>query len=324
MNINRINEAKKIIQVEIDALIKLKQNIDDNFGKAVDIILNNNGRVIVSGIGKSGLIGKKIASTLASTGTPSLFIHPTEGIHGDLGMVVENDVALLISNSGETQELLNIIPSLKRIGIKIIAFTGKKGSSIAKYSDVILDIGVEKEAGKLNLAPTSSTTTTLAMGDALALVLFEERGFKTEDFAIFHPGGSLGKKLLLKVDDIMHTGEMNPVISQNGKMKDAIIEISQKGLGGVSVVDSSGMLVGIITDGDLRRSIETYKNILDLFIHEVMTKNPIYIESGKLAIEAVKLMEDRPKQISVLPVINIDRKPIGMLRIHDLVKSGVA
>ncbi|MDG6250212.1 KpsF/GutQ family sugar-phosphate isomerase [Methanocalculus sp.] len=324
MKNNRINEAKNIIQVEIDALLKMKENIDDNFVKAIDIILSNNGRVIVSGVGKSGLIGKKIASTLASTGTPSFFIHPTEGLHGDLGMVVENDVALLISNSGETQELLNIMPSLKRIGVPIIAFTGKRRSTLAMYSDVILDIGVEREAGELNLAPTSSTTTTLAMGDALALVLFEERGFKTEDYAIFHPGGSIGKKLLLKVDDVMHMGEINPIILQNHTMKDAIIEISQKGLGAVSVVDSSGRLVGIITDGDLRRGIETHKNILERFIHEIMTKNPICIESGRLAVEAVKLMEDRPKQISVLPVIDADEKPIGMLRIHDLVKSGVA
>ena len=317
-------EAKKVLEIEMNSIGDSIKKLDVNFVKAVELMFDCKGKVIVTGMGKSGLVGRKIAATLASTGTSSIFLHPAEGMHGDLGAIMRNDVVLLISNSGETEEVLKIIPNIKKIGATIISLTGKQNSTLANFSDAVMDVGVKKEACPLNLAPTASTTTTLAMGDALALVLLKKRGFRAEDFAFFHPGGNLGKKLLITVNDVMHSGDANPIISEEKSMKDAIIEITSKRLGVTSVVNDKGTLVGIITDGNLRRAIEKYDGLFEKKVNEIMTKNPIVIETGKLAAEAVHIMEDRPSQINVLPVVDKEMRPIGMLRIHDLVKEGVA
>lgn len=318
-----LDEARRVLEIEMNSIGDLIKKLDTNFVKVVELMFECKGRIIVTGIGKSGLIGRKIASTLASTGTPALFLDAVEGVHGDLGMVMRNDVVLMISNSGETEEILKIVPNLKKMGTKMILLTGRPTSTLANFSDIVINVGVKTEACPFNLAPTTSSVTTLAMGDALAVVLLEKRDFKPEDFAFLHPGGHLGKKLLLKVDDVMHSGEDNPVVSEENSMKDAIIEITSKRLGATSVVNDKGILVGIITDGDLRRAIEKYNNLLEKRVEEIMTKKPIAIESEKLAAEAVHIMEDRPSQIMVLPVIDKEKRPIGMLRIHDLVKEGV-
>lgn len=319
-----LKEAKKVLEIEMNSIGSLIKKLNTNFVKAVELIFDCKGRIIVTGIGKSGLVGRKIASTLASTGTPSLFLDPIEGMHGDLGMIMKGDIGLIISNSGKAEEIIKIIPTLKKMGIKIILLTGRPTSTLANFSDIVIDVKVEREACPFNLAPTASSTTTLAIGDALAVVLLKKRGFRPEDFAFLHPGGYLGKKLLLKVDDVMHLGNDNPVIFEEKSMRDAIIEITSKQLGAVSIINNKGILVGIITDGDLRRAIEKYDKLLEKKAKEIMTKNPIVIESGKLAAEAVHIMEDRPSQIMVLPVVDKDRRPIGMLRIHDLVKKGMA
>ena len=319
-----LEEAKKVLEIEMNSIGGLIKKLDTNFVKAVELIFDCKGRIIVTGIGKSGLVGRKIASTLASTGTPSLFLDPIEGMHGDLGMIMKGDIVLIISNSGKAEEIIKIIPTLKKMGIKIILLTGRPTSTLANFSDIVIDVKVEREACPFNLAPTASSTTTLAVGDALAVVLLKKRGFRPEDFAFLHPGGYLGKKLLLKVDDVMHSGNDNPVIFEEKSMRDAIIEITSKQLGAVSIINNKGILVGIITDGDLRRAIEKYDKLLEKKAKEIMTKNPIVIESGKLAAEAVYIMEDRPSQIMVLPVVDKERRPIGMLRIHDLVKKGMA
>jgi arabinose-5-phosphate isomerase len=319
-----LEEAKKVLEIEMNSIGGLIKKLDINFVKAVELIFNCKDRIIVTGIGKSGLVGRKIASTLASTGTPSLFLDPIEGMHGDLGMIMKGDIVLIISNSGKAEEIIKIIPTLKKMGIKIILFTGRPTSTLANFSDIVIDVKVEREACPFNLAPTASSTTTLAVGDALAVVLLKKRGFRPEDFAFLHPGGYLGKKLLLKVDDVMHSGNDNPVIFEEKSMRDAVIEITSKQLGAVSIINNKGILVGIITDGDLRRAIEKYDKLLEKKAKEIMTKNPIVIESGKLAAEAVHIMEDRPSQIMVLPVVDKNRRPIGMLRIHDLVKKGMA
>ena len=319
-----LEEAKKVLEIEMNSIGGLIKKLDINFVKAVELIFNCKDRIIVTGIGKSGLVGRKIASTLASTGTPSLFLDPIEGMHGDLGMIMKGDIVLIISNSGKAEEIIKIIPTLKKMGIKIILLTGRPTSTLANFSDIVIDVKVEREACPFNLSPTASSTTTLAVGDALAVVLLKKRGFRPEDFAFLHPGGYLGKKLLLKVDDVMHSGNDNPIIFEEKSMRDAIIEITSKQLGAVSIINNKGILVGIITDGDLRRAIEKYDKLLEKKAKEIMTKNPIVIESGKLAAEAVHIMEDRPSQIMVLPVVDKDHRPIGMLRIHDLVKKGMA
>ncbi len=319
-----LTEAKRVLDAETQALAVMRDSLDQSFVDAVDMLFACRSRVIVVGIGKSGMIGRKIAATLSSTGTTSFFLHPAEGIHGDLGMVTKEDVIVIISNSGETEEILKIIPNLKRMGNKIILITSKPKSALAKHSDIVLDTHSTEEADPLKIAPTTSTTTALAMGDALASVLILKKGFKKEDFALLHPGGTLGKKLLLTIDDVMHKEEANAIISLKASMKEAVVEISTKGLGATSVVNEEGKLVGIITDGDLRRAIEKFDNLLSKRVDEVMTKGPLVVQSGKLAVEAVRIMEDRPKQIMVLPVVNSKMEPVGMVRIHDLVIAGVA
>jgi arabinose-5-phosphate isomerase len=318
-------QAKRVLRIEADAISALIDRIDERFDQAVELILDCKGRVVVTGMGKSGLIGKKIAATLASTGTPALFLHPAEGIHGDLGMVTRGDTVIALSNSGETEEISRMLPSLKRLGIKIIALTGNTDSTLAKNSDVVIDVGVKEEACPLGLAPTASTTATLAMGDALAVALLDKRGFREEDFACFHPGGSLGKRLLLRVGDLMHTGDAIPAVSEATLIKDAIYEISSKKMGVTSVLDGARKLVGVISDGDLRRWIErtekTGENLLAKKAKDIMTKNPKVTNREALAAEAVAIMERN--SITCLIVTDRDAKPEGVIHLHDLLKAGV-
>src|SRR5512135_778713 len=289
------DQAKRVLKIEADAVAALIERIDERFERAVEMILDCKGRVVVTGMGKSGLIGKKIAATLASTGTPALFLHPAEGIHGDLGMVTRGDTVIALSNSGETEEISRMLPSLKRLGIGIIALTGNPESTLAKNSDVVINVGVKEEACPLGLAPTASTTAALAMGDALAVALLDKRGFREEDFACFHPGGALGRKLLLRVRDLMHIGDDVPVVTATTLIKDAIYEISSKKMGITSVVDGAGKLIGVISDGDLRRWMEktekTGENLLTKKAEDIMTKKPKIANKEALAAEAVVIME---------------------------------
>jgi arabinose-5-phosphate isomerase len=318
-------QAKKVLKIEADAVLRLIDRLDDGFDRAIDLILGCRGRVVVTGMGKSGHIGNKIAATLASTGTPALFLHPAEGIHGDLGMVTKGDIVIALSNSGETEELSRMLPSLKRIGIKIIALTGNPESTLARNSDVVIDVGVKEEACPLGLAPTASTTATLAMGDALAVVLLDRRGFKEEDFACYHPGGALGKRLLLRVRDIMHTGDAIPKVSDTALVKDAIYEISSKKMGVTAVVDAAGKLQGVISDGDLRRWMErtekSGENLLSKQVREIMTRNPKVIGRDALAAEAVAIMES--SSITCLLILDAGARPEGVIHLHDLLKAGV-
>jgi arabinose-5-phosphate isomerase len=318
-------QATRVLKIEADAILRLIDRLDDQFDQAIDLILGCRGRVVVTGMGKSGHIGNKIAATLASTGTPALFLHPAEGIHGDLGMVTKGDIVIALSNSGETEELSRMLPSLKRIGIRIIALTGNTESTLARNSDVVIDVGVKEEACPLGLAPTASTTATLAMGDALAVVLLDRRGFKEEDFACYHPGGALGKRLLLRVRDIMHTGDAIPKVSDTALVKDAIYEISSKKMGMTAVVDAAGKLQGVISDGDLRRWMErtemSGENLLSKQAREIMTRNPKVIGKDALAAEAVAVMEN--SSITCLLILDTGARPEGVIHLHDLLKAGV-
>ena len=291
---------------------------------AVDMILACQGRVVMTGMGKSGIIAHKISATLASTGTPSFYLHPAEGFHGDLGMVTADDVVIAMSNSGETGEVLNILPSLRRIGAKLIAMVGNPDSTLAKNADVVLNVGVKKEACPLGLAPTSSTTAALAFGDALAMALMGKHQFTSKQFAMFHPGGSLGRKLLLTVGDIMHGGSENPVVRGSATVTEALFIITDKGLGAVSVVDENGIMIGLLTDGDIRRGLSQGVGFLQRPVTELMTKEPKYITKEKLAAQALHIMEKhKPKPITVLPVIDEGRHVIGLLHMTDLVRQGV-
>ncbi len=319
-----VEEAKRVIRVEAEALLALADSLDEEFSKAVNMILAANGRVVVTGMGKSGIICQKIASTMSSTGTPAFFLHPAEGIHGDLGMIMKGDVVIAVSNSGETEEVVRILPVIKRIGAQLISMSGNRASTLAKVADVFLEIAVKEEACPLGLAPTASTTATLAMGDALAVALLVERGFKAEDFALFHPGGALGKKLLLRVEDLMHTGESVPIVSENVLMREALFIITSRGLGIAGVVNSRGSLVGVITDGDLRRALERGADILNATAGDLMTGNPKRIIAEELAAKALQRMEEY--SITSLFVFNeiADEKPVGIIHLHDLLKAGLA
>jgi arabinose-5-phosphate isomerase len=319
-----LEKAKETLKIESEAILELLPRVDENFEAALKMILACNGRTVVTGMGKSGLIGRKIAATMASTGTPAFYLHPAEGIHGDLGMVTQEDVVLALSNSGETAEVLHILPSLRRIGAKIIAMVGNKNSTLAKNADVVLDVGISKEACPLGLAPTSSTTAALAFGDALAMELLSAKKFTAKQFAIFHPGGSLGRKLLLTVDDIMHKEKENPLVTGDMSVKDALFVITDKGLGAVSVVDKDKKLIGLLTDGDVRRGLSRGFAFLDRPVVEIMTKTPKTITAHKLAAEALHLMEsNKPRPITVLPVIDEERHAVGLLHMTDLVHQGV-
>ena len=319
-----LEHAQDVLRMEAEAILELVPRIDENFAAAVNLILECEGRTVITGMGKSGLIGRKMAATLASTGTPSFYLHPAEGIHGDLGMVTAADVVIALSNSGETGEVLNILPSLRRIGAKIIAMVGNGNSTLGKNADVILDVGVSKEACPLGLAPTSSTTAALAYGDALALALLKKHNFTASQFAIFHPGGSLGRKLLLTVGNIMHKGDENPTVLADTTVQDALFVITDKGLGAVSVVDENGIMQGVLTDGDIRRGLSKGVDFLQRPVRELMTANPKTITQDKLAAQALHLMEsNKPKPITVLPVLDENRKVIGLLHMTDLVRQGV-
>lgn len=319
-----LKHAQDVLRMEAEAVLELVPRVDKNFAEAVTLILECHGRTVITGMGKSGIIGRKMAATLASTGTPSFYLHPAEGIHGDLGMVTCDDVVIALSNSGETGEVLNILPSLRRIGAKIIAMVGNSNSTLAKNADVVLNVGVSQEACPLGLAPTSSTTAALAYGDALALALLKQHNFTASQFAIFHPGGSLGRKLLLTVENIMHSGDENPVVDSQTTVQDALFVITDKGLGAVSVVDENGIMQGVLTDGDIRRGLSKGVDFLQRPVAELMTKAPKTITKEKLAAHALHIMEsNKPKPITVLPVVDEEQKVIGLLHMTDLVRQGV-
>lgn len=319
-----LEHAQNVLRMEAEAILELVPRVDENFTAAVEMILACPGRTVITGMGKSGIIGRKMAATLASTGTPSFYLHPAEGIHGDLGMVTAGDVVIALSNSGETGEVLNILPSLRRIGAKIIAMVGSENSTLAKNADVVLNVGVNKEACPLGLAPTSSTTAALAYGDALALALLQRHHFTANQFAVFHPGGSLGRKLLLTVGDIMHSGNENPVVKGETTVQDALFVITDKGLGAVSVIDEKGIMLGVLTDGDIRRGLSKGVDFLQRPVTELMTREPKTITKEKLAAQALHIMEsNHPKPITVLPVIDEEKHVIGLLHMTDLVRQGV-
>ena len=319
-----LEKAKKVIRIEAEALLSLADAINGEFEKAVRLILASRGRVVVTGMGKSGLIGQKIASTMASTGTPAFFLHPAEGIHGDLGMIMKGDVVIAISNSGETEEVVRILPIIKRLGASLVAMTGNPSSNLAKAGDVFLDISVKEEACPLGLAPTASTTATLAMGDALSVALLMERGFNAEDFALFHPGGALGKKLILTVEDMMHSGEAIPLVSADTLMREALFVITSKGLGITGVTGVDGDLLGVITDGDLRRALEKGMDIINLPAANLMSMKPKRINRSELAAKALQQMEQF--SITSLFVFEDDSssRPVGIVHLHDLLKAGLA
>ncbi len=312
--------ARDVLQKEAQAILALVDQLDERFTEAVDILYNCTGRVVVTGMGKSGLICKKIAATLASTGTPALFLHPAEAIHGDLGMVVRGDVVLAASNSGETEEINRLLPIIKRFGVKLISMTGNLKSVLAQNSDVVLNISVAEEACPLGLAPTCSTTVTLALGDALAVALIKRRGFQEDDFAALHPGGRLGRRLL-KVEDMMHVGVDIPVITEETPMKMAILEMTSKKMGVTSVVDNNARLTGVITDGDLRRLVERDTNFINRPARECMTRNPKVISKTELAEKALQIMEKYT--ITSLFVLDKRQHPYGIIHMHDLLKAGV-
>ncbi len=319
---NILDIAKKVLKTEADAVSALIEKLNSNFEKAVEIIFKSKGRVVVTGMGKSGLVGKKIAATLSSTGTPAFFLHPAEASHGDLGMVTSDDVIIAISNSGETDELVGLIPFLKRFNVSLISMTGDPNSTLSKAAEVNLDVSVKEEACPLGVVPTASTTATLAMGDAVAVALLMKRGYKEEDFAFFHPGGSLGKKLFIKVKDLMHTGDALPVVSQDTPMTKAVMEISSKRLGVTVVAASDKKILGIITDGDLRRGIEKWgKGVFDMKAGEVMTKNPKTIGEDELAAKALSLMES--KSITSLVVPDEEGRTKGIIHLHDILRQGI-
>lgn len=317
--------AQQTLQIEADAILALKARLssapDDPFARATALLLGCSGRVVVSGMGKSGHIARKIAATLASTGTPAMFVHPGEAAHGDLGMVTEADAVIAISNSGESEELLAIVPVIKRLGAKLISMTGRPESSLSQLADVHLDIGVEREACPLNLAPTASTTATLAMGDALAVALLDARGFREEDFARSHPGGALGRRLLTHVRDIMRAGDAIPAVGPDIALTQALLEITRKGIAMTAIVDADARVLGIFTDGDLRRLIEQGKDFSGTAIRDVMHANPRVIGPDQLAVEAVELMEEF--RINQVLVTDTDGKLVGALHIHDLTRAKV-
>jgi len=316
-----LDRAREVLSIEALAIQALKDRLDDSFCDAIDMILGCKGRVVVTGMGKSGAVARKIAGTLASTGSPALYLHPAEGVHGDLGMVTAQDVVIALSNSGETDELSAILPIIKRIGAKMIAIVGRTDSTLAKVSDVVLDVSVEREACPLGLAPTTSTTVMMALGDALALAAMEERAFTREDYALFHPGGALGRQLTLKVRDIMRTDEQMAVVGVDDIVRDVLFTITQAGAGAGIVVDAEGRMAGVITDGDLRRHMLEDDNSLRKKASEVMTSNPKSIGPDRFATEGVRMLEEF--RIGELPVIDDDRRPIGVLMLKDLFKAGI-
>lgn len=316
-----IDSAQRTIRLEIEAVQELLPRINADFIKACELILNCKGRVVVVGMGKSGHIGNKIAATLASTGTTAFFVHPAEASHGDMGMITRDDIVLALSNSGSTAEIVTLLPLIKRLGIRLISMTGNPDSPLAKAAEINLDARVSQEACPLNLAPTSSTTASLVLGDALAIALLEARGFTAEDFAFSHPGGALGRRLLLKVENVMHAGDALPRVSRGTSLRDALLEMTQKGLGMTVVLEEDGRLAGIFTDGDLRRTLDKGIDVHQASIDEVMTPHGKTARAEMLAAEALKIMEDH--KINALVVVDDQDNPVGALNMHDLLRAGV-
>jgi arabinose-5-phosphate isomerase len=313
--------AERVLSVEAEGILGLREKLDRNFTRAVELLLSSSGKVIVTGMGKSGLIGRKLAATLASTGTPAFFLHPAEGLHGDIGMVLEGDIVIALSNSGETREVLQLLPVFKRLGLSLIALTGNSDSTLARHADASIDVGVREEACPMGLAPTASTTAALAMGDALAVVLFEEKGFSAQDFAMLHPGGVLGRKLLT-VEDLMHRGDDIPLVSWETPLKDALFAISAKRLGVTGVLNGSGILVGVITDGDVRRAMARGIDLFGTRADQVMTSNPKRLSSSELAASALRKMQKHSiTSLFVFDAGDSDRL-VGIVHIHDLLKAG--
>ena len=315
------DRGRRVLQIEAEAILALIPRLDERFDRAVEILRDCRGRVVLTGMGKSGSVASKIASTLASTGTPAFFLHPAEGGHGDLGMVVRGDVVIAISNSGETDELVGLLPAIKRLGLTLIALVGDPASTLARQSDVAIDVSVTNEACPLKLAPTASTTAALAMGDALAVALLEQRGFTEQDFALLHPAGSLGRRLLWRVQDLMHVGQQLPVVAEGALVKDAVAEISQKKLGMTAVVNEAGMLTGILTDGDLRRALQKGIDLLQHQVRECMSSHPKTIDKQALAAKALDVMERYA--VTSLLIVGPEGKPEGVVHLHDLLRAGV-
>ena len=315
-----LQKAKRVFDIEIQALQRLRDNLDQSFVKAIELILDCQGKVITTGVGKSGHIARKVASTLSSTGTPAHFLHPAEALHGDLGVIDSGDVVLAFSNSGESPEVNSLIPYIKLLGVPLISITNNPNSTLAKHSDVHIFLSVEKEACPLQLAPTSSSTASLVLGDALAMVLLELKGFTHKDFALRHPAGSLGRRLR-QVADLCHTGEEVPIVKEDTPMKEAIIEMTSKGFGATAVVNQEGKLTGIITDGDLRRFVNRGGNFDTSIARDVMTRNPKTARMEELAVEALKRMEDY--KITVLIVVDKENKPVGIIHMHDILRAGI-
>lgn len=316
-----IERGKEVIRIEAKALNALEGKIDATFDEAVELVFGSTGRVIVTGLGKSGLVARKIVATMNSTGTAAIFLHPADAVHGDLGMVRSDDVVICLSKSGDTEEISQLMPMFRRIGVKVIAMVGNLSSHLARQSDIVLDTSVEEEACPHDLAPTASTTAMLAMGDALAIALLDKRGFTREEFAMFHPGGNLGKRLLLRVEEMMVSGAHVPVVREEVPLSDAIVEMTSKRLGATCIVNATGQLLGIITDGDLRRLLQRTKNVTNVTAAEVMTKSPKTIRKGLLAATALEEMESY--NITQLVVVDEHQRPVGMLHLHDLVKAGL-
>jgi len=316
-----IATAKQVLEAEARAVMELTKRIDKDFKRIISSVARIKGRVIVTGMGKPGFIAQKISATLSSTGTPSLYLHPAEALHGDLGRITKDDCVIALSNSGETEEVCKLLPVLKKIGVLLIAITGNVKSTLAKNADFVLDTRVKKEACPLGLAPTTSTTAMLAMGDALAVALLKKKGFKEKDFAFFHPGGALGKRLILKVDDIMRKGRENPLVFEDTPVKKVLILITRARAGSASVVDKKGKLTGIFTDGDLRRHVNAGGNIANKKVKDVMTRCPVTITADRLAAEAFRML--RSKKIDELPVVDRRGRPVGLLDVQDLLKAGL-
>lgn len=314
------NIARQVLRAEAAAIMALVPRLNASFDRAVEMIATCRGRIVVTGMGKPGLIGAKISATLASLGVPSLFLHPAEAVHGDFGRVRADDIIIAISNSGQTEEITRLLPLIKRIGTPLIAMTGNLKSELARRSDLVLNVGVKREACPFNLAPTASTTATLAMGDALSLAVLTRRGFKIEEYAFYHPGGSLGKKML-RVKDLMRTGAANPVATERTLIKEVLLLITRSRAGSASIVDTQRRIVGIFTDGDLRRHMDSGGDIISRPVRDVMTKDPITVTPDKLAVEALKILKE--KKIDELPVVDQAHRPVGLLDVHDLLKVGI-
>jgi len=318
-----LDQGRAVLDAELAALVRLRDRLADSFVEAAKTVLACTGKVVVAGVGKSGMAARKLAATFSSTGTPAVFLHAGDALHGDLGILRPQDVLIIISHSGESDEAVRLLPAIQTIGPAIIAFTGAPESRVAKAADIVLDCGVEREADPLNLAPTASAIAAQALGDALAIVVAAHKKLTPEQFALSHPGGALGRRLTIKVEHLMHGGAEQPTVRPDTPMREVVVEMTSKALGAVNVVDETGRLVGIITDGDLRRGLQAHDNLLALRARDLMTPKPITVTLGTMAIDALHLMEDRPSQIMVLPVVDADGKAVGLLRVHDIVKAGL-